>query len=225
MEDGQLLRKILAPHWWDMSPLEAKIFITLYWFADPTTGELSLSIFSLSQKINTKTKEVLSCLERMKLRGLVDFTLGKNPLLVSQFKILRAKITSAESVEEKNSGEIEYLPVEPEENLSTVNVNGKRSERFFKKNVPTGNVTGTAGGNRIKEEGKTISGKLTAESLAKELNDQENLALYEAYLKRYPHEIILKAYQEVLQTPPEKIKRSAGAYFNLLVKKLGSQNL
>jgi DNA replication protein DnaD len=207
MEDGQLLRKILAPHWWDMSPLEAKIFITLYWFADPTTGELSLSIFSLSQKINTKTKEVLSCLERMKLRGLVDFTLGKNPLLVSQFKILRAKITSAESVEEKNSGEIEYLPVEPEENLSTVN------------------VTGTAGGNRIKEEGKTISGKLTAESLAKELNDQENLALYEAYLKRYPHEIILKAYQEVLQTPPEKIKRSAGAYFNLLVKKLGSQNL
>jgi DNA replication protein DnaD len=207
MEDGQLLRKILAPHWWDMSPLEAKIFITLYWFADPTTGELSLSIFSLSQKINTKTKEVLSWLERMRLRGLVDFTLGKNPLLVSQFKILRAKITSAESVEEKNSGEIEYLPVEPEENLSTVN------------------VTGTAGGNRIKEEGKTISGKLTAESLAKELNDQENLALYEAYLKRYPHEIILKAYQEVLQTPPEKIKRSAGAYFNLLVKKLGSQNL
>jgi hypothetical protein len=71
MEDGQLLRKILAPHWWDMSPLEVKIFITLYWFADPSTGELSLSLFSLSQKINTKTKEVLPCLERMKLRGRV----------------------------------------------------------------------------------------------------------------------------------------------------------
>ncbi len=25
MENGQLLRKIIAPHWWDLSPEEAKI--------------------------------------------------------------------------------------------------------------------------------------------------------------------------------------------------------
>jgi hypothetical protein len=53
------------------------------------------------------------------------------------------------------------------------------------------------------------------------LGDLDNLALYEAYMKRYPEEIIRKAYQDVLNTPPDKIKKSAGAYFTFLVKKYG----
>jgi hypothetical protein len=72
-------------------------------------------------------------------------------------------------------------------------------------------------------EGNEIAKQMTAESIARSLGDLDNLALYEAYMKRYPEEIIRKAYQDVLNTPPDKIKKSAGAYFTFLVKKYGGR--
>jgi hypothetical protein len=105
MEDGKLLRNLLAPHWWDMSPREAKIFITIFWFADPVSGELSISLYSLSQKVNSRTRDLLPWLEKLKLRGLIDFAPGSNPLLESHFKILSGKLSASELIDERNSEE------------------------------------------------------------------------------------------------------------------------
>jgi hypothetical protein len=227
MEDGQLLRKILAPHWWDMSPQEAKIFITLYWFADPDSGEISISLFNLSRKVNADKKEILPHLEKLKLRGLIDFTAATNPYLDSSFKIL--------SVMKKNQvlidPEIEYLPSDLADNTGTVNndddndfkknkpidVSGKRSGRIdLNKSGLTGYATGTGKENALPEP--------NAREIAEKLHDLDNLALYEAYLRRYPREVILKAFTTVLNTPPERIKKSLGAYFTFLVKKFGNFN-
>jgi len=203
MEDGQLLRKILAPHWWDLSPVEVKIYVTVFWFADPVTGELSLSFFSLSQKINMKATGILSHLQKLEQRGLIGFTAGNNPFLETHIKVSPNKVVD----EPNNEDRVSYLPVEPE--ADNVSGNDKRS---FKKNDKTDNGT-------VPENSDN---HLTAESIATRLDDLKNLALYKAYISHYPYEIIEKAYQEVINTPSEKIKKSKGAYFTFLVKKYGS---
>ena len=245
MQDGHLLRKTLAPHWWDMSPEEAKIFITLFWFADPSSHELRLSPFSLSQKANLKTKELLPYLHKLKSRGLIEVTPGANPFLESKFKILSGKDITTEQLTTENSQELQYLPVDSDDDFSPVTdtVNGdtepvsenglknkpvtgtgKRSERFLKNTVTTGNGTGPKSIYESEEGVIEQSDKLTAKEIAKRFDDLDNLALYEAYLQRYPHHTISKAYEEVLRTPPEKIKKSFGAYFTFLVKKYGRSN-
>ena len=223
MENGKLLRTILAPHWWDLSPWEAKTFITIFWFADPATGELAISLYSLSQKVNSLTRDLLPWLEKLKLRGLIDIAPGPNPLLESRFKILSGKSPVSEMEAGQKNEEIEYLPLDPEETPLPVNGNdpGSGNGRSLKGAVPAGNATVPVGPKRGDRDEITKSGTLTAESIARSLNDLENIALYEAYLKRYPEEVIRKAYRDVQQTPPEKIKKSAGAYFTFLVKKYG----
>lgn len=123
MEDGKSLRERLAPHWWDLSPWEVKIFITIFWFADPGTGELTISLYSLSQKVNSRTKDMLPWLEKLKLRGLIDFDPGSNPLLESCFKIWPGKLPPSVPFDDQNSEEIAYLPLDPEEESHPVTGN------------------------------------------------------------------------------------------------------
>jgi hypothetical protein len=254
MEDGKLLRKTLSPHWWDLSPLEAKIIITLFWLADLDSGEVSVSLFSLSRRVNTLTKVLLPHLEKLKIRGLISFTVGENPLVDIPFKVLARNKLSKGQNESQIPEEIQYesMANNGEHNddqkinrgvtdngivdngaesgigfkvNSGNNGNGFRSGRNnIKKTVPADTVTGTVSG--ISEANlplKAIS-DLTASSLASELEDNENLALYKAYLKRYPKTVIYRAFKEVIQTPPDRIKKSPGAYFTFLVKKYGKRS-
>jgi hypothetical protein len=57
---------------------------------------------------------------------------------------------------------------------------------------------------------------MTAKQIANALGDEKNLALYDAYLNRYFNEAILKTYNQVLQTPRHRIKKSPGAYFTFM---------
>jgi hypothetical protein len=254
MENGKLLRKLLSPHWGDLSPLEAKIYITLYWLADPDSGEVLLSLFRLSRRVNIMTRLILPHLEKLQLRGLISFTSDSNPLLDSQFKILIDEELAQEN-------EIQYIPVAPngeKDDGETVNAagnhNGNRNNDpdkdngFIKNNKTNGNNgNNDNNGNRsvkkdnkktgktgTENDGATVTGasqqnfpdmsslKLTPGLIARELNDEKNLALYEAYIARYPEAIIHRAFWEVHKTPPERIKKSAGAFFTFLVKKYGN---
>ena len=57
-----------------------------------------------------------------------------------------------------------------------------------------------------------------AHRVAEGLNDLKNLALYLSYCRRFPAEIILKAYVRAREPHPDKIKVSRGALFNFLVQ-------
>lgn len=57
-----------------------------------------------------------------------------------------------------------------------------------------------------------------AHRVAEGLNDLKNLALYLSYCRRFPAEIILKAYVRAREPHPDKIKVSRGALFNFLVR-------
>jgi len=60
--------------------------------------------------------------------------------------------------------------------------------------------------------------KLLACKICKALKDDNNLALYLSYTKKYPEEIIRRAFDQVNKTPLNKIKKTKGALFTYLVK-------
>lgn len=56
MENGIILRKLLQPQWHNLSPLEIKLFLNLFWLADPDDYNLQLSLNALSKKVFSSNK-------------------------------------------------------------------------------------------------------------------------------------------------------------------------
>jgi len=219
MEDGKLLKKTLAAHWWDLSPMEAKIFITLYWFADPDSCEVSLSVSNLSNRVNLKSNLLVPNLEKLALRELIMFKQAEQHSLDSYFKILFEK--KPQTIH--NQDELFARIVEPIDESSThVNDNVIIKNNNTSLNVnDTVNVPGEE--KKSPDDSQVDEAELTARQIAKALGDEMNIALYEAYLNRYSNEAILKAYNQVLQTPHHRIKKSPGAYFTFLVRRYGGK--
>ena len=92
----------------------------------------------------------------------------------------------------------------------------KMANEEFKINITKGNVL---------EEDFTPKDKkdLLALQLAEALNDEKNLGLYLSYCRKYPKEIITRAFIAAKELPIEKVKRSRGALFTYLVKKYAQQ--
>ena len=63
-----------------------------------------------------------------------------------------------------------------------------------------------------------------AEEIARRLGDENSIALFQAVVRRYPEEIIRRAYEETLAYPAEKIRKSRGAIFIYLVKKYANHD-
>jgi len=244
MNDTKPYRKIFCHHLPYLSPVEAKILSVLVDLADPTTRTMSISLFGLSRKIRVHRKELLLHLEKLERRRLIAITPGRNFFLDSTFKILSGTQQSQEEYrslnhERNHRGSLakngkktfdQPLNVNGTDNgerlMRTKNGNGNRSVKInFIKTVSADNDTVietlTEGGKN--KNSIAVDSKLTANSIAKQLNDEKNLALYKAYLKRYPKGVILQAFQDVINTPLHRIKRSPGAYFTFLVKKYGGK--
>ncbi|MCA9730925.1 MAG: helix-turn-helix domain-containing protein [Deferribacteres bacterium] len=88
MDDGYILRKTLNPHWMTMSPKEIKLFMTLYWFADPDSQYLEISFESLAKKANLSRRAIKSSLKMLEIRSLVAYHLTDSLNQESKF-ILR----------------------------------------------------------------------------------------------------------------------------------------
>ncbi len=61
--------------------------------------------------------------------------------------------------------------------------------------------------------------ELLAWDIAQSLDDEKNLGLYISYCRKYPGDIIWRAFGETKEISTEKIKKSRGALFTYLVKK------
>ena len=218
MENSVLLRNILSRHWYDMSPLEVKIFITLYWLADPDSRQLSISFQRLFDKLHMSTNVLIPQLENLMLRELIAFRSEVHPSRESRIKIL----SENETQDMHNQDDLFAKIVEPVDEASAY-VNDNVSN---KNNTPLNVNDNVAGAEKKSTDGAQAERReLTARQIAKALGDEKNIALYEAYLNRYPNEVILKAYNQVLQTPHHRIKKSPGAYFTFLVRRYGGKTV
>ena len=65
-----------------------------------------------------------------------------------------------------------------------------------------------------------IAKKLTPEFVAKCFDDEDNIAFYEFAFRTYPKKMIRQAFVQAQKFPTEKIKRSRGALFNYILRKL-----
>ena len=213
MEDGALLKTILSRHWSEISPLEVKLFLTLFWLADPASGQLSISLKRLSDSLDVSLDALTLHLEQLLARGLILFEGSKDDLLDSHFKIL--VITNTQDMHNKDGF---FASTGEESNRPSAyvndNVNGNNKNRSLNVNVTCAKKKSPIGTHDGRAE-------LTAKHIAQVLGDEKNIALYEAYVKRYPRDVIAKAYDQVLKTPHHRIKKSLGAYFTFLVRKYG----
>lgn len=214
MYNNHILHHTLGPHWWDMSPVEVKLFITLYWLADPESQELSIPLVMLSRQVNMVPNELTAPLEKLTQRGLINSrTEGKGDIDIWVRILSKKRQFSSESTVNVNDS-----------------VNDERLKRFLNKDV-TDNKRRNVGSqgaivdkpNSNDDVPASTTPALTARDIARTFDDFVNLALYENYLNRYPEDIIWQAYQTVMDTPRDKIKKSPGAYFTFLVKHLGEQ--
>ncbi len=62
--------------------------------------------------------------------------------------------------------------------------------------------------------------ELLAVDIAKALNDEKGLAYYLSLSRKYPEFILRDVLGQVKETPVDKIKKSKGALFNYLIKKI-----
>jgi hypothetical protein len=70
----------------------------------------------------------------------------------------------------------------------------------------------------------TPANQAFAEAIADGLDDKKSLPMFAAIVRRYPREVIRKAYEEALGYPAEKIRKSRGAIFIYLVKKYANDD-
>lgn len=67
----------------------------------------------------------------------------------------------------------------------------------------------------------SIHNEALAEEIARGLQEPDSIRMFRALVRRYPEEIIRRAYEETLSYPAAKIRKSRGAIFNFLLKKYG----
>ena len=72
------LYQILSPHLRDISPVELKLYLLLFFLCDDS-NKCCISTYDLAQKANIKWKNIENSLEELKKRWLVDCTLDNNP--------------------------------------------------------------------------------------------------------------------------------------------------
>ena len=58
-----------------------------------------------------------------------------------------------------------------------------------------------------------------AQEIARGLGEEQLLPIYRALVRRYPEEVVRRAYQETIAFPAENIRKTRGAIFNYLLKK------
>jgi hypothetical protein len=65
---------------------------------------------------------------------------------------------------------------------------------------------------------KTKQEELALE-IARGLGEEPLLPIYRSFVLRHPEEVVRRAYQEAMDFPVEKIRKTRGAIFNYLLKK------
>jgi hypothetical protein len=104
----------------------------------------------------------------------------------------------------------QILADRPDFNDITLKIDLNKNDNVIDK---TGNASG------LKE-----ARDLLALEICRAFKDKENLPLYLNYVKRYPIEIIQKAFEETQKMPLNKIKKTKGALFTYLVKYYGNDS-
>ena len=162
-----------------------------------------MSISKLAQycglAVSTTNRAVLS----LAGQGVIQYRRGYNQARLSIFEIPIDKggeeLSSPRTAQPKIG---EPIPNDSDSDSSCISIGDSNDRRAVHK----------------QKESSAVNAERLAYRVADGLGDVENLRLYQSYCRRFPADLILKAYVRAKEPAPDKIKKSRGALFNFLVQ-------
>lgn len=193
-------------------PSEAVVYWTLENLCGGAGGRFMLPLPKLAQHARLSlgtTKRAVASLGR---RGLIRYRRGSNQYHPSIYEMpsAYAKVSAHKSSGEELSGQATARPKNARPNPS--------DKYSIIKELSIGDISDGQAVHKHGENGQSDEADRLACRIADGLGDIRNLALYRSYCRRFPVEMILKAYVRAKEPTPDKIKVSRGALFNFLVQ-------
>ena len=180
-------------------PSEAVVYWTLENLCGGAGGRFMLPLSKLARYVRLSlgtTKRAVASLSR---RGLIRYRRGFNQFRPTIFEL-------------PSSGEKLSQEITAESKIARPNPNDKSS-------ITTDLSIGDNNDREVVHRpDQTEAGERLAYRVADGLGDMKNLALYRSYCRRFPAEMVLKAYVRAKEPHPDKIRVSRGALFNFLVQ-------
>ena len=181
---------------------EAVVFWTLENLCGGAGGRFMLSLPKLARHCRLSlgtTKRAVASLTR---RGLIRYQRGWNQFRTTIFELPSsgAKLSQDATARPK---------------IARPNSSDKYSNI---KELSIGDISDRGVVHRQEGEREPNQAERLAYRVADGLGDMKNLRLYQSYCRRFPVEIILKAYVRAKEPHPDKIRTSRGALFNFLVQ-------
>lgn len=184
-------------------PSEAVVYWALENLCTGSGGRISLSLSKLAKhcglSVSTTNRAVLA----LTARGMIQYRRGHNQSRKSVF----ALPPGGETLPDRTVGRRTIgIPTTNDSDSDTDSIMGDNDieQAVHRQNADTEDTPEDRLAHRI----------------ADGLDDLKNIALYKNYCRRYPTELILHAFMLAREPEPSKIKKSRGALFNWLVKKM-----
>lgn len=211
-KDGQHYRKIGCALW---------LLIYFILCADRRTGTLKRKVATISRETGVKVRTIRSWPGVLRDRGYIDIRSSGRCLIVGikKWKTHPQRHFHDNQHHIRASGRVTEI--------CQSRSSSKGQETF----QPGENSAGSCVPNDITIKKDILKNDNDAsspvfqdgeDSLAIEIchtfKDQSNLPLYLSYVRKYPAEIIQKAFKEALKLPSNKVKKTRGALFNYLVQ-------
>ena len=206
--------------------IKSAIWLLLYFFlcADRKTGSLKRKFSTISRETGVKTRTIRTWLNSLRKGGYITTESSGRCLtvVINKWKTLpnghsydrqgggfmAGRVAKECHSEAGQKGrEIQHLSSNP-------GVHRNANDITINKNINNDN-------NVVPQE-TPIGPKNDRDFLAHEIcdafKDGENRPLYLSYVRKYPLEIIKRAFDEAVKLPTDKVRKNRGALFNYLVK-------
>jgi hypothetical protein len=179
-------------------PSEGVVYFTIENLCKETEGQVVMPLAQLARhcglSVSTTNRAVLALTKR----GLIQYRRGYNQTRPSIFGLPETGETISESTPARRT-------------IGTPNPIDSDPVIIYTGDIDIGN---TVHKHHAESESEPVDN--LAYRVADGLDDMKNLALYRNYCRRFPTDVILKAFVRAREVSPHKIKKSRGALFNYL---------
>ncbi len=240
-EDGAEGSKCTTSDWWapvwkgllldgdgrHYKRIKSAIWLQIYFFlcANRKTGSLKRKLSTISQETGIKTRTIRTWLDILRKSGYITTVNSGRCLtiVINKWKTLpdgrqsggftkgrvAKKCQSEEAFKDREINNLSHNPaVNHDDNNITINKYKLRNDN-------------------VADDCLSIAHHKNQDLLAYEIcnafKDEKNSLLYLSYVRKYPLEVIKRAFDEAVRMPPHKIKKTRGALFNYLVRRYAKE--
>ena len=202
----------LEKYFWSLTANELKIYTAL-WLLSENAIRLNISSYELAEKLEYNWKLVENNLTALKQQGLIDCRLCSNPHVLMEINIPKG---CPQNLPQKSNNPFKKI-IEFFVNVIFNKIKNKR----LNVNEPRKNCGKP--NHKLPKWIRSDSNKLACE-IAGKLNDKANVQVYEHYAKLFPKKFLIRALNEILNSPNYMQIENKSRLFSYLVRKAFRDN-